>query len=96
MSSTILGNKSISIKLFSVYLFFQLIIGCQMSPDPAQNVKLNRLFTDNMVLQQKMEIPIWGTAQPGGEVVVNLDQVKGKEAVLERIVHGAKNLLKEF
>lgn len=31
-----------------------------------------------------------------GEVVVNLDQVKGKEAVLERIVHGAKNLLKEF
>jgi len=31
-----------------------------------------------------------------GEVVVNLDQVKGKEAVLERIVHGTKNLLKEF
>jgi len=31
-----------------------------------------------------------------GEVVVNVDEVKGKEAILERIVHGTKNLLKEF
>lgn len=31
-----------------------------------------------------------------GEIVVNLDEVRGKEAVLERIVHGAKNLLREF
>jgi len=31
-----------------------------------------------------------------GEIVINLDQVKGKEAILERIVHGAKNLLKNF
>ncbi len=31
-----------------------------------------------------------------GEIVVNLDQVKGKEEVLERIVHGAEDLLKEF
>ncbi len=30
-----------------------------------------------------------------GEIVVNVDEVKGEEAVLERIVHGAKNLLKE-
>jgi len=31
-----------------------------------------------------------------GEIVVNLDEVGGKEAILERIVHGAKNLLKDF
>ena len=31
-----------------------------------------------------------------GEIVVNLDEVKGKEAILERIMHGAKNLLKNF
>lgn len=31
-----------------------------------------------------------------GEIVVNVDEVRGKEAILERIVHGAKNLLKEF
>ena len=29
-----------------------------------------------------------------GEIVVNLDQVKGKEDILERIVHGANDLLK--
>lgn len=29
-----------------------------------------------------------------GEIVVNVDQVKGKKAILERVVHGAKNLLK--
>ena len=28
-----------------------------------------------------------------GEIVVNLDEVKGKEEVLRRIMHGAKNLL---
>ena len=29
-----------------------------------------------------------------GEVVINLDQVKGKEDILRRIMHGVKNLLK--
>ncbi len=28
-----------------------------------------------------------------GEIVVNVDEVKGKEAILGRIVHGARNLL---
>ena len=31
-----------------------------------------------------------------GEIVISLDQVKTKEEVLQRIIHGAKNLLKEF
>jgi len=31
-----------------------------------------------------------------GEIVVNVDQVKGEEEILERITHGAKNLLKEL
>lgn len=30
-----------------------------------------------------------------GEVVVNVDEVKGEEEILERIVHGAKDLLKD-
>jgi len=29
-----------------------------------------------------------------GEIVVNVDEVKGEEEVLERVVHGARNLLK--
>ena len=31
-----------------------------------------------------------------GEIVVNLDEVKGKEEVLRRIIHGAKNLLRNL
>lgn len=35
-------------------------------------VKLHGLFTDNMVLQQKARVPIWGTADDGTEVTVEL------------------------
>ena len=31
-----------------------------------------------------------------GEIVVNLDEVKGEEGLIERFVHGLKNLLKDF
>ncbi len=33
-------------------------------------VKLNRLFSDHMVLQQGAEVPVWGTADPGERVTV--------------------------
>lgn len=33
-------------------------------------VSLSPLFTDNMVLQQKTDAPIWGTASPGAEITV--------------------------
>ena len=31
-----------------------------------------------------------------GEVVVNVDEVKGEEEILERLVHGASNLLENL
>jgi len=31
-----------------------------------------------------------------GEIVVNVDEVRGEEGILERIMHGAKNLLEDF
>ena len=34
------------------------------------NVKLATIFTSNMVLQRGMEVPVWGTAEPGEEVSV--------------------------
>src|SRR5579871_2992996 len=36
------------------------------------DVKLNELFTDNMVLQANFDDPIWGTAGPGEEITVTL------------------------
>jgi sialate O-acetylesterase len=35
-------------------------------------VRLNNLFTDNMVLQQQSSVPVWGWAQPGEKVVVKV------------------------
>ena len=81
MITFVFRNRIILVKLFSLFLFLQLIIGCQMSPNPAKNITLNPLFTDNMVLQQKQDIPIWGKAEPGGEVVVTLNEQKMKGVV---------------
>ncbi len=33
-------------------------------------LKLNGMFTDNMVLQRSQQVPVWGTADPGAEVTV--------------------------
>lgn len=34
------------------------------------NLALNRLFSDHIVLQRDMPVPVWGTAAPGEEVTV--------------------------
>ena len=33
------------------------------------------VFTDNMVLQREQPIPVWGTAEPGAEIIVKLGHV---------------------
>ena len=58
-----------------------IIMSCQKTYSPATDIELLPLFTDNMVLQQKQDIPIWGTAKPGGEVVVTLNEQK-KSAIV--------------
>lgn len=41
--------------------------------DPAHaDVRLHGLFTDNMVLQQGMHVPVWGRADPGENITVSL------------------------
>lgn len=67
-----------SIALLSIGLLL-LTAGCvvftpKQTPkiEPASNIQLPALFSDNMVLQQKLKIPVWGTAEPGGKVSVRL------------------------
>ncbi len=44
---------------------------------PATNIKLPSIFGDRMVLQQGCAVPVWGTADAGGTVMVSiLDQKK--------------------
>lgn len=78
MKTMIFNNDTLSVKLFSLFIFIQLMVGCQMTPNPAKNISLNPLFSNNMVLQQKQDISIWGTAEPGGEVLVVLDEQQKK------------------
>ncbi len=64
-----------------IFILLFLLSGCQKTLSPAKDIKLLPLFTDNMVLQQKQDIPIWGKADPGGEVVVSLDGQEKKTVV---------------
>ena len=41
-------------------------------------VRMNPLFTDNMVMQQKSDAPVWGTATPGADVTVVTSWNKAK------------------
>ncbi len=42
--------------------------------DLIAQIKLPAMFSDNMVLQQQMKIPVWGTAPAGSKVTVQLQQ----------------------
>ena len=50
-----------------IVLFVLLLIGIQ--PVMA-NISLPAIFTDNMVLQQQSDVPVWGKADPGEKVAV--------------------------
>ena len=51
-------------------VFLLIIINCQLSTIHAK-VTLSPLFSDNMVLQQQADAPIWGTATPGSSVTIS-------------------------
>ena len=44
----------------------------EASAPPATNVKVPSFFSDNMVLQRDMPVPIWGWADAGGRVEVSM------------------------
>ncbi|MBX9584390.1 MAG: sialate O-acetylesterase [Gemmataceae bacterium] len=51
-----------------------------LTPAAPADVKLHPLFTDNMVLQQGTEVPVWGTAAPGEAIRVVLGTGPGSGA----------------
>ena len=57
-------------------------LSCSLiSPDPATNIQLPAMFTDNMVLQHEIRVPVWGTADPGGKIIVEFGNHKKKAIV---------------
>ena len=64
-------------------IFFSfLLIRCQ-GPS-ATNVQPHELFTDNAVLQRGKDIVVWGTADPGGTVEVELGEAEATAEVDEQ------------
>src|SRR5271154_4879508 len=53
-------------------MFVAFVLGVSGAAVPAAraDVKPHGLFTENMVLQQKTKVPVWGTADEGEEVTV--------------------------
>jgi sialate O-acetylesterase len=64
---------------------FALVPACRtMAPEPVpvvSQLQLAGLFTDGMVLQRDVRIPVWGCSAPGSRVVVSIDaQVRTADA----------------
>ena len=70
----------------SIFLLLSVLIvfsACSFFAEPASDVALPALFSDNMVLQRNMPVPVWGTAAPGGVVVVTING-QTKKAVVQK------------
>ncbi|KXK40473.1 MAG: hypothetical protein UZ16_OP3001000098 [Candidatus Hinthialibacteria bacterium OLB16] len=59
-------------RITSVFVASAVLAGLVGFPAFA-DVKVPPIFSDNMVLQRQIEIPVWGTATPGEEVAVALE-----------------------
>jgi sialate O-acetylesterase len=61
-----------------------LLVSCS-APD-ATNIRTHRLFTEHAVLQRGTALPVWGTADPGGTLKINL---AGQSQTVEVNAEGA-------
>lgn len=52
------------------YIFFILALCATCILVQAQSLKLGSIFTDNMILQQQSNVPVWGWNKPGERVSV--------------------------
>ena len=54
-----------------IHLLFFLTFSCLFTIGHSQVVQPSALFCDNMVLQQGMDVPVWGTAKPKEQISVS-------------------------
>ncbi|XMO85825.1 hypothetical protein AAFN75_13630 [Algibacter sp. AS12] len=66
-------------KRHTLFLIFILIFQCYNGF--SQQLKTAAIFSDNMVLQQGVEVPVWGTSKPYEEITVKFaNQTKATKA----------------
>ncbi|NOY59175.1 MAG: hypothetical protein GXO75_09605 [Calditrichaeota bacterium] len=61
-----------------------IIAGCSIRNKPAASIHVPRVFSDNMVLQREIKVPVWGTAKPGGRVTVQFGKQIKKTRVSDQ------------
>ncbi len=59
-------------KLLCFFIATWVFFSCQVSGPPAQNISLPSIFGDHMVLQRGVPITVWGKANRGGLVTVEI------------------------
>jgi sialate O-acetylesterase len=62
-----------SISLMSIRSSLLILAICAVAAIAEAEVKPNALFSDNAVLQQNADIPVWGTAREGEKITVTFD-----------------------
>jgi sialate O-acetylesterase len=60
------------IKPFQKSALLCAVVVCGLLVKPASAATLSGIFSDHMVLQREMPLPVWGTAAPGAKVTVKL------------------------
>lgn len=65
------------IQLFCLFLTINLMSGCAKvslkSEDKEMQFRVADVFSDNMVLQRRMKVPVWGWAASGSEITVEFE-----------------------
>lgn len=56
----------------SLLFAISILFSCKVSGPPAQNISLPAIFGENMVLQRDVPITVWGKADSGGVVTVEI------------------------
>lgn len=68
-------------RLYLIILSTLIFSQCQ-HPN-AENIQMPALFGNNMVLQRDQEVTVWGTADPGGLILVNINNKQAETEVDE-------------
>ena len=55
------------LKRLRFLLLILLYFGCQSITTP---IAVAAIFSDHMVLQQQMEVPVWGSGSPGATITI--------------------------
>ncbi|MEN8192224.1 MAG: sialate O-acetylesterase [Bacteroidota bacterium] len=97
-------NRKTIILNFLLLTLIVIITSCSKELNPAKNINLPSIFSDNMVLQRNVTIHIWGDADKSSKIKIQIDNMseviaesddKGKwHAELEPMKAGGPHTLK--